>query len=237
VRSYIYAAGLAAFALSLAAGSTIALQPRWLVRLLAATSPEVLYFVDTDEPIVALTIDDGPDRATTPEILRVLAANDAHATFFLISDHVAGNEYISSGILELGHEIGNHMASDEPSVRLAPRELERSLSEADGVLSRFAPLRWLRPGSGWYNEAMLSIADANGYRVALGSIYPFDSQIPSARFAAWRILSSVYPGAIVVLHDGGERGRRTVEILHEVLPVLRERGFRVVTLSEAWNHR
>jgi peptidoglycan/xylan/chitin deacetylase (PgdA/CDA1 family) len=150
---------------------------------------------------------------------------------------VAGNEHISSGILELGHEIGNHMARDEPSHRLAPREFERSLSEADGVLSRFAPLRWLRPGSGWYNEAMLSIADANGYRVALGSIYPYDSHIPSARFAAWRILSSVRPGAIIVLHDGGERGHRTVEILKEVLPVLRQRGFRVVTLSEAWDHR
>jgi len=34
-----------------------------------------------------------------------------------------------------------------------------------------------------------------------------------------------------VLHEGGGRGRRTVETLRRVLPALRARGYRVVTLS------
>jgi polysaccharide deacetylase 2 family uncharacterized protein YibQ len=35
-----------------------------------------------------------------------------------------------------------------------------------------------------------------------------------------------------VLHDGGQRGQRTARVLRAVLPELKRRGLRVVTLSE-----
>jgi peptidoglycan-N-acetylglucosamine deacetylase len=72
----------------------------------------------------------------------------------------------------------------------------------------------------------------HGYRCALGSVYPFDATIPSVAWATRYILWNTQPGAIVVLHDGGSRGRRTVRILAAVLPELRRRGYRVVSLSE-----
>jgi hypothetical protein len=56
--------------------------------------------------------------------------------------------------------------------------------------------------------------------------------VPSPRLAAAYILANTRPGAIIVLHEGGGRGRRTVEVLRRVLPVLSARGYRVVTLSE-----
>ncbi len=56
-------------------------QPRFLLRVLAALNPDVLFFVDTEQPLVALTIDDAPYSALTPLILDVLAKHDAHATF------------------------------------------------------------------------------------------------------------------------------------------------------------
>jgi peptidoglycan/xylan/chitin deacetylase (PgdA/CDA1 family) len=46
------------------------------------------------------------------------------------------------------------------------------------------------------------------------------------------VLANVRPGAVLVLHDGRSRGRRTVEVLRRVLPLLAARGYRVVTLSE-----
>ena len=39
----------------------VPLHPAWLIEGLARHSPEVLYFVETARPLVALTIDDGPD--------------------------------------------------------------------------------------------------------------------------------------------------------------------------------
>jgi peptidoglycan/xylan/chitin deacetylase (PgdA/CDA1 family) len=63
-------------------------------------------------------------------------------------------------------------------------------------------------------------------------VYPFDAAIPSTRFAGRHILANIRPGAVIVLHDGPARGRRTLGVLQEVLPELRARGYRVVTLSE-----
>jgi len=46
------------------------------------------------------------------------------------------------------------------------------------------------------------------------------------------ILQQVRPGSIIILHDGGKRGRNTVRVLARVLPELERRGYRVVTLSK-----
>ncbi len=71
-----------------------------------------------------------------------------------------------------------------------------------------------------------------GVPCALGSVHPFDPQIASARFSARYILSNVRPGSIIILHDYGARGERTLTALATILPELDRRGFRVVTLSE-----
>lgn len=100
------------------------------------------------------------------------------------------------------------------------------------VVALWTAPRWLRPASGWYDDAMLDTIERAGFRCALGSVHPYDPHVPSARFAAAYVLSNVRPGAVIVLHEGDDRGRRTVEVLRRVLPVLRARGYRVVTLSE-----
>jgi len=205
--------------------------PRWLVSRISAAAPGCLYAVLTRESAVALTIDDGP-ATSTPEILRVLRQHEARATFFLISSHVSGREAIVREITSAGHELGNHMTRDEPSVRLSPQAFDRALREAGDSIGRFAPVRWFRPGGGWYTRAMISTAERGGYRCALGSIYPFDAQLPSPAFASAFILANARPGAVIVLHDGAGRGGRTVATLQRVLPELRKRGLRVVSLSD-----
>ena len=208
------------------------LQPKWLIVSLRERAPEAVYFVDTAAPLVALTIDDGPDPLTTPSILATLERHGARATFFLISDRARRHPDIVRRIIEGGHEIANHMTRDETSHKLAPTEFCRALHEADSVLSEFGALRWWRPGSGRFDERMVSSAERLGYETALGSIYPYDGTIASAPYAIWLILRRVEPGSVVVLHDGGARGRRTVAVLEEVLPRLGARGLQVVTLSE-----
>lgn len=205
---------------------------QWKVRHLVQDNPKVLYRVDTQAKAVALTIDDGPDAATTPEILRVLERNGAHATFFVITSRVSGNEDLLRRIVTEGHELGNHLVRDEPSLKLEPAEFERQLRESHDVLSRFATMRWFRPGSGKYDARMLATLEAHGYRCALGSVYPFDPQIRWSWFSKRFILSNVQAGSVIILHDWDSKGRRTAKTLSNVLPELAKRGFRVVTLTE-----
>jgi peptidoglycan/xylan/chitin deacetylase (PgdA/CDA1 family) len=148
------------------------------------------------------------------------------------SQRVAGNEAVLDAIHEAGHEIANHHRREVPSIDLPREEFVADLEESHRVLSRWGVPRWFRPGSGWYDDAMLDILDEHGYGVALGSIYPLDAQIPWSGFAAWLIRWRAKPGAIVILHDRGARGERTALTLERVLPELGQRGYRVVTLSE-----
>jgi peptidoglycan-N-acetylglucosamine deacetylase len=207
--------------------------PFWLVRAADAVTPDCLFFVDTEEPVVALTIDDGPDPVSTPAILDLLDRHDARATFFLISGRVPGNDAVVERLVREGHEIGNHFTAEKPaSFRLSAADFERDLLEADSVLAQYGTLRWARPADGIFTRSMVETMRRHGYRCALGSIYPFDTLRRSPDPIATWTLRSVRPGGIIVLHEGGERGERTVEALGRILPELAERGYRVVTLSE-----
>ena len=211
-------------------------RPHWIAALLARGSG-VIWLAPTHERVVALTVDDGPDPLTTPEILDLLRQHDAHATFFVISGRVAANEDLAARTIEEGHELGNHLNSDDPAILLDPAEFERQLLASHAVLAQFDHVRWFRPGSGWYHAEMLSTLSRHGYRCVLGSVYPFDAQIRSVRFATSYVLWNVRPGSVIVLHDHGGRGLRTAAALATILPELKRRGFRVVTLSELMEAR
>jgi peptidoglycan-N-acetylglucosamine deacetylase len=206
--------------------------PVWLVDRLAAAFPGCLYRVRTQERLVALTLDDGPDERTTPLILTELRRHAARATFFLIGERVPGHEALLRRLVDEGHELGNHLMQDRPAIRLGAEELARDLDQSHALLAPYAQVRWARPGSGWYSRETVAAMSRKGYECALGSVYPYDATIPSSAFAGRYILRNVRPGAVIVLHDGGARGRRTARTLGTVLPELRRRGYRVVALRE-----
>jgi peptidoglycan-N-acetylglucosamine deacetylase len=224
---FVVAGGLLA-----ATGVIVWTTPDWLLERLAQRYPGCLYQVHTRERLVALTIDDGPDPASTPLILAQLRRHQATATFFLITNRLRGHERLLRILVAEGHELGNHFTQDRASIRLDPHAFEADLLQAHKDISVWGRSVWARPGSGWYSQTMIEAMQRHGYRCALGSVYPFDATIPSVAWAARYVLRNAKPGAIVVLHDGGNRGQRTVRILAQVLPELRRRGYRVVSLSE-----
>jgi peptidoglycan-N-acetylglucosamine deacetylase len=229
--------------------SLLWLQPRWLwVQISPWLCPGAVFFAETEAPMVALTIDDGPDDIetndpkTTHQILEVLAKYDAHATFFLIGERITpSNQFLIAEMLDRGNEVGNHLWKDEPSIKLELstfeselRQTQKRILDVAQLKNKSAQVRWLRPGGGMANREMIKIAQKYHYRVALGSIWPYDTLIPSSQFATTQILSNVRPGAIVILHDRGDNGdwgKQTVQTLERVLPELTHRGFKVVTLS------
>lgn len=206
--------------------------PVGLVDALEERYPGCLYRVPVRARILALTLDDGPDSVSTPLILTQLRRHAARATFFLISDGIRNQEPLVRRLVAEGHEIGNHFSRDRPSIRLSPPQFEEDLVRAHRALAPFGRLSWARPASGWYSRSMVATMSRHGYRCALGSVYPFDAALPSVSWISRNILRNARPGAIVILHDGGARGKRTARVLGRVLPKLRQQGYRIVSLSE-----
>ena len=58
--------------------------------------------------IVALTIDDGPTREWTPQVLAILRRHGARATFFRVGERALAAPDLVVQTAEAGHEQGNH---------------------------------------------------------------------------------------------------------------------------------
>jgi peptidoglycan-N-acetylglucosamine deacetylase len=206
-------------------------QPRFIIRWIAAQNSEVLFFVQTKAKVLALTIDDAPHNVVTPQILDVLKAHSAKATFFSLGENAKANINLIERIRNEGHELGNHLMKDRPSILLSASQFESELLEVENLLHLKGPVKWVRPGSGWFNKRMLHQIKKCGYRCALGSVYPHDTLVRNVWIISKYITTQVYPGAIIILHDGASDRLRTVKVLKKILPELKKRGYEIVTLS------
>ncbi|KAK0387555.1 hypothetical protein NLU13_3801 [Sarocladium strictum] len=209
--------------------------PSYLIQYLRKRYPDVLFELPTSEKIIALSIDDAPS-SYTDEIMEVLAQNDAHATFFVIGGQVAGREKILQRAVKAGHELGNHAMHDEPSRSLSSQELKNQIYEVQGMLKKAYEAEgktlsnnYFRPGSGFFDDRMRKLLNEWGFRITLGSVYPHDPQIPYHSINARHILSMAHPGAIIICHD---RRSWTLPMLKIVLPALRQRGYKIVTITD-----
>ncbi|KAA8652486.1 hypothetical protein EYZ11_005213 [Aspergillus tanneri] len=219
--------------------------PGLLIRYFQYRWPDVLWHVPRTSPsssltkLIALTIDDAPSTHTR-DILSVLKAHSATATFFLIGSHIQDHEDLLHEMIRGGHELANHAMRDEPSRGLSDDELERQLRTVqdsiraayNAVGEREPARRFFRPGSGFFSDRMRDVVRNLGFRIVLGSVYPHDAQVSWPRVNAAHILSMVRDGSIVICHD---RRSWTVPMLKVVLPELERRGYRVVSLSELLN--
>ncbi len=229
-RIYVPSAGV--LLVALVVGALFWFQPRFLLRELSDHYPEVLFHVETEAKVLALTIDDAPDSSLTPRILDVLAEHQVKATFFVLGQNIAGNEDLIARMKAEGHELGNHLTRDEVTILLSDEEFARQLKEVANQIGPFGETKWCRPGSGWFSPDMVKIAHDQGYRCCLGSIYPFDNKLRKPELIRSMVMDRVYPGAIIVLHDGGPEREYVVPLLDELLPELKAAGYEFLTLSE-----
>jgi peptidoglycan/xylan/chitin deacetylase (PgdA/CDA1 family) len=207
-------------------------QPRFLVRQFADQNPKVFFFARTGEKVLALTIDDAPDSTLSPLILDLLAEHGVPATFFVLGENIPGNEDIIARMKAEGHELGNHLARDQASITLSDQEFAAQLLAVEKLIGPLGPTKWCRPGSGWFSPKMVKTAHELGYRCCLGSIYPFDNKLRQPGLIRDTVLSRIYPGAILVLHEGGQEREYILPLLSELVPALQAEGYRFLTLSD-----
>jgi peptidoglycan/xylan/chitin deacetylase (PgdA/CDA1 family) len=110
-------------ALSVLAAATIVVsQPLAAFDVLGWVFPGIVWRVDTPEPLVALTFDDGPAPDHTPRVLEILARHGAKATFFLIGDRAVAHPGTVQRIREEGHEVGSHYYTLRSTLRAGDDE-------------------------------------------------------------------------------------------------------------------
>jgi len=185
------------------------------------------------QPVLYLTFDDGPTPALTPQIVEMLARYDAQATFFVVGLHVRRAPAPLRLLAEAGHAIANHTFSHQSlagrSQEAFAEELQATEDLVAAALGDLSPAnyrwRYLRPPGGGVDANTTAYADALSYKVVGWDIDPKDWRRPGAAAISSSVIQRAFPGAIVVLHDGGGGSQQTVAALETILQELGQQGY------------
>jgi peptidoglycan/xylan/chitin deacetylase (PgdA/CDA1 family)/SAM-dependent methyltransferase len=196
---------------------------------------------------VALTFDDGPDPATTPALLSLLAERGLRATFFLVGERIRRHPELAAAIRDAGHELGNHSHRHDPLLMLrGRRRLAADVAECQAALAACGVrTRAFRPPAGLTNPRLRGALSPLGLQCVTFDCRARDAGNRRVAGLARRLLRRVRPGSIVLLHDrephtrGDPRARTDpqahieawLDELRALLAGLKERGLEPVTLG------
>jgi peptidoglycan/xylan/chitin deacetylase (PgdA/CDA1 family) len=191
---------------------------------------------------VVLTFDDGPLPKYSNQILDILAAHCAKATFFLVGSQANANPGGVRKVRDAGHTVATHSQNHPTGMDRLPldrsrQEIEQGIASVTAALADgTAPAPFLRIPGLRVNDGIEEFAASKGL------------QLWSADFPAddWRNVSAnrVYELAmqrlerkgkgILLLHDIQPR---TVAALPRILRELKTRGYRIVHVVPATPER
>lgn len=189
---------------------------------------------------IALTFDDGPS-SYTPAVLDLLKQYDARGTFFVMGREVERYPDILKRMADEGHEIGNH------TYDFNAKEVNKFFSSIDlNSIKRNQELiesvsgqrpRFYRSPGGQMGRGLWNAIRKENLQVVNG-MFPMPHPKLNAREQMEIIKQTLVPGAIIILHDGddhkpdSERPKATVELLPELLELIKEKKLEAVTVSE-----
>ncbi|WLR42085.1 polysaccharide deacetylase family protein [Bacillus carboniphilus] len=198
--------------------------------------------VNTQDKLVTLTFDDGPDGDYTAKILDILKEKGVKATFFVVGKQVATYPEVMKRIVKEGHGIGNH-SWDHPYITKiwssdVKKQIQSTQTEIKQVTGRKPDL--FRPPYGFTTKADIKILNELGMRNVKWSIDTLDWSGTSADEIIEIIKRDTTPGGIVLQHNAKENSRAldgTVEALPTIIDELRKKGYTFVTVQTLLDHQ
>ncbi len=190
---------------------------------------------EEDQPMVALSFDDGPHPQLTQKVLEELEEYDYHATFYILGVQIEGNEEIIQAIINQGSELGMHTYSHKDLSRSSEQEILAQIDLALQELSSFIPYEHmpttLRPPYGNYNQRLL---DVSPYPLVKWSVDSLDWSLHRSEKIVSNIMRNIEDGDIILMHDIYEASYEATLLL---LQQLHEQGYEVVGVSELFEHK
>jgi peptidoglycan-N-acetylglucosamine deacetylase len=189
-------------------------------------------------PRIALTFDDGPDPRWTADLLDLLLAVEAHATFFPLAGRAAKHPRLVGRMLEEGHTVGVHC---DRHLRHSDRDLDSLRVDTASALRALRslgadPALWRTP---WGDLAPFSaqVAAEYGLRIVGWTVDTHDWRGDSASEMFEQARPELREGAVVLAHDAIGPGslrstaRETVEFVRLLGAYADDRGLKLQALT------
>lgn len=190
----------------------------------------------SEEHVVALTFDDGPHEEKTDEILAVLEKHGVKATFFMIGKNAELYPDVASRVIEAGHEVGNHTYSHKFLTNCTVDSIRSEFTKSNDAIFAAAEYKphFVRPPGGIYDCNVITAAENEDLVVAMWSIDTLDWCHRSVDAISDEVLDNVRHGDIILMHDYISGDSHTAEALEKIIPALKKRGYKFVTLSDMY---
>jgi peptidoglycan/xylan/chitin deacetylase (PgdA/CDA1 family) len=194
-----------------------------VITLPSVEDPEDL----TGKPLVALTFDDGPSSVTTPRLLDVLRDKGVKATFFVLGSRASYYPDIIIRQANEGHQVASHTMNHRDLSRLSLNGVMHEVNAANGVIESilgYGPTV-MRPPYGAMNTRVREA----GMPIILWSVDPQDWKNRDAGVIYNSVVSTVFDGSIILLHD---IHGATIDAIGNIIDTLHAWGYVFVTIDE-----
>ena len=190
--------------------------------------------VDTNEKIVALTFDDGPDPRFTLTVLNILKRYEVPATFFVVGKSCEIYPQIIKRELAEGHEIENHTYTHPDLRKDSGLQTKIEILKNQAVIERLTNKKphYFRPPKRLFTNNTVDVAEDNGYETILWTVCVEHHAAKTVEDMANRVINKAAPGTIILAHDGRLDRSRTMEALPLIIEGYQKKGYRFVRLDE-----
>jgi peptidoglycan/xylan/chitin deacetylase (PgdA/CDA1 family) len=180
--------------------------------------------------VVALTFDDGPSPDWTPQVLDVLRRFGIKSTFCTVGYNQRRHPELVRLVVAEGHTLCNHTAHHAMLDRLPLEQVTAEITDNAADLRAITgqDAQFFRAPGGRLTPQVIDVAHRHGERVLGWNVDPRDYERPPPEVIRDRILSTVKPGAVVILHDGGGVRANTVAMLPDLILRLIAAGYSIV---------
>ena len=183
----------------------------------------------TGAKLIALTFDDGPSGAYTPQLLDGLKERGAHVSFFVTGKNAKNNPSIVKRAWQEGHQICSHTYDHAMLSSLSDSEIKADLSKTNKLIDEAIGYDFayqLRPPYGDYNKRILAAVGTPCY---YWSVDTRDWESRNTDAAYREFIRSAKDGSIVLMHD---LYKTTVPAALRAIDTLQAQGYEFVTLNE-----
>ncbi len=182
---------------------------------------------------VYLTFDDGPNPSTTPWLLELLEEEEVKATFFLLGSHVAKHPCLIEQLAQQQHGLGNHSLNHLflPSLptMLVENEIGATNKRIEEISGNSPTL--FRPPFGIIDKRVSDCLKERDMKTVYWGAVTEDWTPIGERKVVERLMKSVTPGTVIVLHEGKLVSKQTIGAAREIIRRCKAQGlnFKVVS--------
>jgi peptidoglycan/xylan/chitin deacetylase (PgdA/CDA1 family) len=192
----------------------------------------VICSVNSDEKVIVLTFDDGPDETITPQVLDLLDRYRIKASFFCVGSQVMRHPALIERMDREGHIIGNHGFSHHFFFDFfSARRMEEELVKTGKLIQRIIRKKPLlfRPPYGVTNPVLARVLRKMNYHIIGWSLKSKDTVIRNEPKLFNRLKKKLGTADIILFHDTGPH---IVPVLNKFIKYAQENEYRFKRLDQ-----